>query len=229
MSNPHEWAFTPNHDEVFIQWQFDQPEVFKQFSVLCDSNLSQGYSKAEFIQTNHKTALFKGYLDTTVPKDGRVQHSGFASFLSKRKHKAFYRRDYYNLWSRFTHLILKVRGDGRIYLLNLGTPGSFDITSHDVYNYPLYTHGGPYWQYEKIPFSKFYCSVHARIQDRQSPVTGEKRKADKNNRISSFGVTLIDHNDGPFELELAWVGVYNDATHFEEFAYEMYDYPINID
>ena len=47
--------------------------------------------------------------------------------------------------------------------------------------------------------------------------------------VSSFGLTLMDNQTGPFRLEVAWLGVYYDRTHFEKFAYELYDLPQFVD
>lgn len=52
----------------------------------------------------------------------------------------------------------------------LNSPGLFDLTWGDAHSYPLYTHGGPYWQYETIPFSKFIFTIRNRVMDRQRRV-----------------------------------------------------------
>jgi NADH dehydrogenase [ubiquinone] 1 alpha subcomplex assembly factor 1 len=100
----------------------------------------------------------------------------------------------------------------------LYVPGSIDVTWGDTYAYPLHTHGGPYWQYEKIPFSRFLHTVGGRIQDVQKPII--------RNHISSVGITLMDRIDGEFQLEIDFIGVYNDRSHEELFAYEQYSIPM---
>ncbi|OUC47396.1 Complex I intermediate-associated protein 30 [Trichinella nativa] len=203
---------TPLHNELYIQWKFDSQEVLDSFIVTSDSAQNVGFSQATWTMSDQGTAIFQGSLDTRVPKDGEIHRAGFTAIISKLIMKSFNRHEVYKQWSLFTHLVLKIRGDGRTYLLNLSQPGYFDIQAHDIFNYPLYTHGGPYWQYEKIPFSKFYLSSHARIQDRQVPVLGYKSRAWKGNGIKRFGVTLCDRMDGPFRLEIDWIGSSSTAV-----------------
>jgi NADH dehydrogenase [ubiquinone] 1 alpha subcomplex assembly factor 1 len=47
---------------------------------------------------------------------------------------------------------MRVRGDGRTYNINLHTYGEMDITWQDLWMFPLYTRGGPYWQTVKVRF-----------------------------------------------------------------------------
>jgi hypothetical protein len=67
----------------------------------------------------------------------------------------------------YTDLCLRVRGDGRTYMINVQTNTDFDAHWDDLWHYPLYTRGGPYWQEYKIPFSKFYFAAQGKIQDEQ--------------------------------------------------------------
>lgn len=69
--------------------------------------------------------------------------------------KSFKRKTSYE-WSQYTHVVLKVRGDGRQYLVNLSTEGIYDLNWFNLYSYPLYTRGGPYWQITKV--IKFYST-----------------------------------------------------------------------
>jgi len=42
-------------------------------------------------------------------------------------------------------------------------------------------------------------------------------------RITNFGITVSDKADGPFQLEIDYIGAEFDPTHHEETAYEMYE------
>lgn len=41
-------------------------------------------------------------------------------------------------------------------------------------------------------------------------------------QINTIGFTLGDKADGPFQLEIDFIGVCKDYAHTEEFAYEVY-------
>lgn len=50
----------------------------------------------------------------------------------------------------FNMLEIRLRGDGRSYLLNITCSGYYDLMWNDVYTYPLYTRGGPHWQLTRV-------------------------------------------------------------------------------
>ncbi|XP_013170863.1 PREDICTED: probable complex I intermediate-associated protein 30, mitochondrial [Papilio xuthus] len=199
--------------ETDLLWCFNEPTVLDNFVTTCDSDHNEGFSTCHFDMSPAGRANFHGYLDTRVPKDGRIKKAGYCAIRSKRVRKSFKRGSTYN-WSLYNTLVLKVRGDGRSYLLNISCEGYYDITWNDIYHYVLYTRGGPYWQIAKIPFSKFVLGSKGRLQDRQSRMRFDK--------VTHFGVSCGDKINGPFNLEIEYVGLEFDPTHEEEFAYEMY-------
>ncbi|CAI5450861.1 unnamed protein product [Caenorhabditis angaria] len=205
------------HNEARVEYKFDTKEKLDLWHLGCDSDWKEGFSKCSFVNTQNKTGLFSGSISTQIVKDGRVERAGWAS-IKLEDRKSFNRKKFLTKWRNFSHLFLKIRGDGRSYKIMLHSPLSMDFTWGDSFSYPLHTHGGPYWQYEKIPFSKFFHTVAGRIQDRQYRVNLED--------CSSIGIVLMDRIDGDFSLEIDYIGVYNDTTHIEDFAYETYTLPV---
>lgn len=63
--------------------------------------------------------------------------------------KSFQRETYFE-WGAYNTLVLRVRGDGRPYMINIWSEGIFDITWNDMYHHILYTRGGPHWQLSKV-------------------------------------------------------------------------------
>ena len=70
--------------------------------------------------------------------------------------KSFKRKICYD-WTRYTHMYLRLRGDGRTYQLNVQPDMYFDYMWNDLYNVPIYTRGGPYWQICKVRFQSLHC------------------------------------------------------------------------
>ncbi|CAJ0949955.1 unnamed protein product, partial [Mesorhabditis belari] len=205
------------HNEARVEYRFNNEEALKLWRTGCDSDYSEGFSKVNWQLSDHETAIFSGNINTSLLKDGKVERAGWASIKLEDK-KAFMRKKYFKRWRNFTHLLVKCRGDGRSYKVMLHAPQTIDITWGDSWSFPLHTHGGPYWQYEKIPFSKFFHTVAGRIQDKQIPAFISD--------VSSVGIVLMDRMDGRFQLELDYIGVWNDWTHTEKFAYETYVIPM---
>lgn len=119
-------------------------------------------------------------------------------------------------WTQYNMLVMRVRGDGRPYMINISTEGYFDITWNDIYHYVLHTRGGPHWQTTKIPFSKFFLSSKGRVQDKQFPIPL--------NKVTNLGFSVSGRGgfEGNFNLEIDYIGLEFDPNHTEEFAYEMY-------
>lgn len=71
----------------------------------------------------------------------------------------------------------------------------------------------------QIPFSKFLLASKGRIQDRQCRIPL--------NKVTGFGVSVSGRNghEGPFGLEIDFVGLEFDPLNNEHFAYEMYKMP----
>ncbi|XP_059475334.1 complex I intermediate-associated protein 30, mitochondrial [Neocloeon triangulifer] len=199
--------------EVDCLWDFKDPETLKKFQLASDKDHNHGYSTCELKMSPAGKGLFTGYIDATVPKDGIVQSSGYCSMRSYRARKSFKRDSYLN-WSMYNTLVIRVRGDGRSYQLNIGNAGYYDLMWNDVFTFVLYTRGGPYWQLTKIPFSKFFFTSKGRIQDKQRPINLEM--------VSHFGITATDTANGDFSLEIDYIGLEFDPEHTEEFAYETY-------
>nr|CAI5838065.1 unnamed protein product [Callosobruchus analis] len=202
--------------EVDVAWQFENGDALNKWVVTSDTDNKEGFSKCSLDLTNANTAIFSGNISMRTPKDGRVKRAGYCNIHTIRPRKSFKRETYLN-WTSYNMLVLRVRGDGRSYLLNIHTRGYFDITWFDMYHYVLFTRGGPYWQVARIPFSKFFLASKGRIQDKQAPIPLDK--------VTTFGITAAERYGGEFNLEIDYIGLEYDPNHTEDFAYEMYKTP----
>lgn len=206
-------VFRPGETDVVFN--FETEKDLDRWVITTDKDHNEGFTEANFELSPSGFGLFHGSLESRVPKDGRIKRSGYANMRSARIRKSFKREAFYD-WEQYNTLVMRVRGDGRSYLINLACEGSFDILWNDIYHYVLYTRGGPHWQYVRIPFSKFFLASKGRVQDHQGPVPL--------NRICSLGFSVGARggHEGQFRLEFDYIGVEFDPTHREEFAYEMY-------
>ncbi|XP_071649718.1 complex I intermediate-associated protein 30, mitochondrial [Temnothorax longispinosus] len=207
--------FIYRQNEVDVVWRFKgDPKSLDQWVVTCDSDYNEGFSTAKLEMSSTGTGVFSGTINNRVPKDGKVKYAGYCNINSIPKRRSF-KREVYHDWTEYTHIVLRVRGDGRCYVLNINTRGIFDLTWNDVYHYVFHTRGGPYWQYVRVPFSKFIFSSKGRLQDAQIPI--------ELHEISNLGISLADDVSGHFRLEIDYIGLEYDEFHREEFAYESYD------
>lgn len=201
------------HGDYEIVWKFDDKSAVESWVVTADKDHNEGKSSAEFVLGANQHAVFRGQLDTTIPKDGIIKNAGYCNILSP-KNKISFQRERPYCWDLYTHLLMRVRGDGRTYQIVLNMFREYDLQWNDQYAYALFTHGGPYWQIAKIPFSKFYLNSKGRIQDKQEAIQLD--------RISTFGLTIADANPGPFQLEIDYIGLMYDSMHTDKFEYEMF-------
>nr|CAG4646392.1 EOG090X091L [Macrothrix elegans] len=206
----------PRPGETDIQWKFDSNLNFEDWIVTNDSDHNEGHSTSTFTLSPVGKGLFSGTLSTDLVRDGRVKRAGYCNIRCVRPQRSFKRDSYYD-WSSYTHLVLRVRGDGRSYMITLATAGYYDIAWNDQFHYALFTRGGPHWQISKIPFSKFYKTSKGRIQDMQEPLPLT--------RIAHFGISAADKINAPFRLELDYVGLQFDPSHTELSSYEQYKVP----
>ncbi|XP_068435752.1 complex I intermediate-associated protein 30, mitochondrial [Clinocottus analis] len=196
-----------------VMWAFRGPESLKQWTVSSDREIG-GHSEVQLtLGKNNNTCFLSGTLNATPPKDGETRYSGYCTLRSQQPLRSFDRKKHYDL-SSFNTLHLRVRGDGRPWMISIAAEKYYSHQKDDIYNYFLYTRGGPYWQDVKIPFSKFFLTHRGRIQDDQHHLWLDK--------INTIGFTLGDKADGQFQLEIDFIAVCKDYAHTEEFAYELY-------
>jgi len=201
------------------EWGFASEEEMNQWILTKDSDWGEGYSAAEFELSPLGHAVLRGDLSTRVPADGRTQNAGYVNIASVKKRKSFAREVLMEDWNAFSHLTMNIRGDGRKYLFNIQVKRDFDILWSDRWHYPVYTRGGPYWQYVKIPWSKFFLGSKGSIQDKQTRVPLECG-------VVGVSITLMDRISGPFQLEIKDISLHMDhRPDDEDFAYELYKIP----
>lgn len=146
--------------EVDTAWSFKKPDDFNKWVLTTDSDHLEGESKAKFELSRDGHGIFHGTLSDKVPLDGRIKRAGYCNIKSMRARKSF-KRETYLEWSQYNMLRMRVRGDGRSYLINIAAEGEYDVLWNDVYHYVLYTRGGPYWQDVKVSRVHFISNQYS--------------------------------------------------------------------
>lgn len=139
-----------------------------------------GVSRGALRSTAAGTAEFRGRV--SLENEG-----GFASVRS---------RDELPELGRVSGLELRVRGDGRLYKINLKLDRSTDGI---LYRAPVPTRAGE-WQTLRLPFAAFEPSWRGRVVPGSPPLDPS--------RVRSVGLMISERQSGPFRLEIAWIGAY---------------------
>jgi len=70
------------HGDYEVVWKFDNEEMINSWNVTTDKDNNEGQSTAELVMTPNRHALFRGHLDTRVPKDGIIKRTGYCNIRS---------------------------------------------------------------------------------------------------------------------------------------------------
>lgn len=199
---------------------FDSDEAIKRWKPVADRDSMNGFSECRLIRSQAGHALFTGVLDNRLPEDGMTMNSGFVGIIgpSAPRWHPFQRETRWD-WTQFNSLEIKYRGDGRKYqiVVNTGTYTS-DLEHYDSHSFFLHTRGGPYWQTLRIPFHRFIFTFKNFVQDFQAGVP--------RHRVKFVAVTLQDKVDGPFALEIDYIGLIDHTSSLDaDTAYEGYSFP----
>jgi hypothetical protein len=100
--------------------------------------------------------------------------------------------------SEYEGVMIRVRGDGRRYQFRFRTSGSFDGVAYraDFDTVPQE------WVEVRLPFADFQASFRGRVPRGAGPLDPS--------RIRQMGFLIGDKREGPFRLEIAWVGAYGE-------------------
>jgi monofunctional biosynthetic peptidoglycan transglycosylase len=162
-------------------FDFNDPQAAACWLAIHDVVMG-GASTGGMEATEEGTLLFAG--NVSLENNG-----GFASIRSLPREL--------NLGA-YSGIIIRLRGDGKRYKLNLKTDSSFDGI---VYRVHFETNEGE-WQALRFPFSEFRASFRGRTVPDAPPLDPA--------RITSVGLLISDKQEGPFRLEMAWIGAYSE-------------------
>ena len=170
-------------DTLIPLFDFTEADAAKQWQAVNDGVMG-GVSEGKFKVTEARTMEFFGTLSL-------ANNGGFASVRSKAKKLDLEKGD---------TLVVKIRGDGREYTLNL-----YPNRSRTAFSYRA-----------TVPTTKDeWIEVKVRLDEFEATSFGRivrEAGAAKPEEISSVGFLLGDKKAGPFKLEIEWVRVERAGT-----------------
>ena len=134
-------------------------------------------------------ARFHGTISTTLPRDKPdVQRSGYAGFRTKDRPPTVFGKALWDI-DMYTYLALRVRSDGRSYLVNVQTES---VVPTDLHQHRLYARRPGEWETVLIKWNDFVRTNHGFVVEPQAELLRRK--------VRSVGLALTDRVPGPFEL-----------------------------
>ena len=137
-----------------------------------------GVSEGRFRFSDENTMVFYGTLSLE-------NNGGFTSVRSRPGNLGLEKGD---------KLVIRVKGDGRRYSLNLYTPGRMTAFSYRA----AFATKKDAWTEVSIPIDEFVATSFGRVVKDQ-PLNP--------NEVNGIGILLGDRKAGPFKLEVAWIRI----------------------
>lgn len=170
-------------DTLIPLFDFAEADAAKQWQAVNDGVMG-GVSEGKFKITDAKTMEFFGTLSL-------ANNGGFASVRSKARKLDLEKGD---------TLVVKVRGDGREYTLNL-----YPNRSRTAFSYRATVQTKKdEWIEVKVPLDEFEATSFGRVVREAGAVKPEE--------VSSVGFLLGDKKAGPFKMEIEWIKVERAGT-----------------
>ena len=161
-----------------VLFDFTGVDAAKEWQAVNDGVMG-GVSEGKFKITDKKTMEFFGMLSL-------ANNGGFASVRTKGKKLGLEKGD---------TLVVKVRGDGREYELNLYVP-----TIQIAYSYrTVFQTEKDEWVEIKLPLDTFYATSFGQVVKNAGQVNPAT--------VNGIGFVLSDKKAGPFKMEIEWVKV----------------------
>jgi NADH dehydrogenase [ubiquinone] 1 alpha subcomplex assembly factor 1 len=164
-------------DAVRVLFDFDKPDASKKWQTVNDGVMG-GRSEGRFTFNEDQAMVFWGKLSLQ-------NNGGFASVRSKSLKMNLQEGD---------SLLLRVKGDGREYSLNLYVPRPRVAFSYRA----MFGTRKEEWLEVKIPLSQFEATSFGRVV-RNDPLVPKE--------VNGIGILLGDKQAGPFQLEVDWIKV----------------------
>jgi monofunctional biosynthetic peptidoglycan transglycosylase len=155
--------------------------------VKVNDSVMGGISRSEMRFTADNTALF----------EGTVSLQNYGGFASVRTHPRPYQLGGYD------GLTLRVRGDGKRFKLRLRTNASVDGIAYQS----GFDTRPDVWTTLQVPFAAFVPVYRGRTLTGIAALNPAE--------IQQIGFLIADKQQGPFRLEIDWIGAYSETEKSE--------------
>ena len=162
-------------------FRFDEPLAVDDWSSI-DDVVMGGQSRSALVIAD-RALVFSGHVSL-------ANNGGFASVRSSAVATRYVDA---------TAIVLRVKGDGKRYKLNLKTDASFDGAQYQARFQP----GAGVWEIVYLPLRSFVATYRGRRVPDVPPV----RSAD----IRTVGLMVSERQAGPFTLKVKWIGLHSGA------------------
>ncbi len=176
-------SFAMAEEEPRVLFDFAKPESAEEWTTVNDGVMG-GVSEGEFKITDQKTLEFFGVLSLE-------NNGGFASVRTKPRKLGLEKDDVF---------VVRLKGDGRIYSMNLYVPTRFVAFSYRA----MIETKKDKWIEIKLPLDEFEATRFGRKVSNADPVAPSE--------VDALGFLLGDKKAEPFQLEVDWIKVVKKET-----------------
>ncbi|KND90381.1 Complex I intermediate-associated protein 30, mitochondrial [Tolypocladium ophioglossoides CBS 100239] len=140
-------------------------------------------------------ARFHGHISTALPPDRPgIQRSGYAAWRTPDQPPTLFGKAVWDI-DPYTYLALRIKSDGRAYLVNLQTEA---VEPTYLHQHRLFAKRPGQWETVLVKWNDFVRTNYGFVVEPQTELLRQK--------VRSVGVGLTDRVEGPFELcvERVW-------------------------
>ncbi|KAI1343352.1 CIA30-domain-containing protein [Xylariaceae sp. FL0016] len=199
---------------------FHQPDSLQDVKLMSDVDMG-GFSKAHLDYIPPVTASsssssssppeqipghvrFHGTISTALPQNRpNVARSGYAAWRTHDRPPTLFGKSLWDI-DMYTYLALRVRSDGRAYLVNVQTES---VVPTDLHQHRLFSKRPGEWETVLIKWNDFVRTNHGFVVEPQTEMLRQK--------VRSIGIGLTDRVPGPFELCIERIWATNDMREGE--------------
>ncbi|GAP92442.1 putative complex I intermediate-associated protein 30 [Rosellinia necatrix] len=196
---------------------FHSPDSIKSCKTLSDRDIG-GYSDVALdwvSQSKEKPepivgpgyARFHGTISTELPPAKEdIKRSGYAAWRTLDPKATIFGKPLFNI-DMYTYLALRVRSDGRSYLINLQTES---VVPTDLHQHRLFAKRPGEWETVLVKWNDFVRTNHGFVIEPQTEMLRQK--------VRTVGIGLTDRVPGPFNLCIERIWATNDMRDGDETA-----------